>query len=71
MWLLQTDVSTLHQHQRANTKYERLCFNRAPQQHDLNATVSFASPTVTARRLENLTSAGSHRTVLYTVTALS
>ncbi|KAF0027540.1 hypothetical protein F2P81_020281 [Scophthalmus maximus] len=34
------DVSALHQHQRAGAKYERLRFDLAPRQHDLNPTVS-------------------------------
>lgn len=35
------------------------CALRAdPRQHDLNPTVSLMSPTVTAHRLENMTSAG-------------
>lgn len=76
VWLIGTLIGSIwscpnrRQHQRANPKYQRLCFDLAPQQHDLNPTVSFESPTVTARRLENLTSAGLQHTSLYTLTGM-
>lgn len=76
VWLIGTLISSIwscpnrRQHQRANPKYQRLCFDLAPQQHDLNPTVSFESPTVTARRLENLTSAGLQHASLYTLTGM-
>lgn len=59
-------ASQRHHHQWADANYDRLCCNpNPPQQHDLNPTVSAASPTVTARRLETLTPPGLQHTSLY------